>query len=759
MISGDAAELLRNCSSVAEVKTIHAQICEHNLHDGSAKKRRRFLENLVVQMYAQCGSVTDARQAFDTMSSRKNVFSWTIIISAYVRADHGSDALQLFRTMNQEGDRADEVTLTTLLGACSSLEDLQQGKMIHSLVKELGYGEQDGEEQDLMVGNSLVNMYAKCRSLADAIAIFDRMKNRSVFSWTIMVTAFAQNGQLQRAIQCYRQMCCDGVDPNAVTFVALLAACSSGGELAAGRKIAARVEASGLDSDLIVGSAIVNFYGKCGRLDEAREAFDRMPAKNNVTWNGMIAAYVQSGAATQAMDLFATMEDEGVVPDAMAVSSILGACSRLESGKRIHSAVIDRRQELQSDRAVCNALVHMYARCGSLDDARLVFLAIPSKNTVSWTTIIAAFAQQENRDYIEAAFQLFREMDLDGVAPTEVTIFYALETCSKMDRGGLASGRALHTAMDTAGRVELLSSVEVLNSLLDMYASCGSLIDAEAIFDRLLGSSSKNVDVVSWTNMIAAYVQHGQSSSALLLAKKMDLEGVKPDEIAMSTILGACTAHQATSLGRELHRRARELGYASNTIVGNALVFMYGSWGRVDDAARVFQELKNANSPDSNTFTAMIAGYARQGRTLQALSLYNEMNLHGVEPRDATFTSIFQACSHAGFLAKALEHFVFIYDFQGLEPTAEHFGCVVDLLGRSGFVREAEELVLAMPFEPDIVAWRSLLASCGGSDQGASRRAAEEAVHLQPSGCSSHYVLLSNLVRTLNHHHEKNAYL
>ncbi|EFJ13437.1 hypothetical protein SELMODRAFT_11063, partial [Selaginella moellendorffii] len=299
-----------------------------------------------------------------------------------------------------------------------------------------------GEEQDLMVGNSLVNMYAKCRSLADAIAIFDRMKNRSVFSWTIMVTAFAQNGQLQRAIQCYRQMCCDGVDPNAVTFVALLAACSSGGELAAGRKIAARVEASGLDSDLIVGSAIVNFYGKCGRLDEAREAFDRMPAKNN------------------------------------------------------------------------------------------------------------------------------------------------------------------------------------------------------------------NVDVVSWTNMIAAYVQHGQSSSALLLAKKMDLEGVKPDEIAMSTILGACTAHQATSLGRELHRRARELGYASNTIVGNALVFMYGSWGRVDDAARVFQELKNANSPDSNTFTAMIAGYARQGRTLQALSLYNEMNLHGVEPRDATFTSIFQACSHAGFLAK-----------------------------------------------------------------------------------------------------------
>eukprot|EP00249_Psilotum_nudum_P005992 c19378_g1_i1 orf=48-1511(+) len=373
------ASLLRwcgNAKSLADGKWVHARII------GSGRDGEAFLGNLLVQMYGKCGSVEDARAVFDRISER-NLFSWNLMISVYAQNRHGKQALRLFGQMQAEGFSPDKFTVTSLLSACAKLGALADGKLIHALAVA------NGLESNLIVGNALVHMYGGCGSLRDARGVFQKLHPRNVISWTSMIAAYAQNGCCKEALQLYRQMSVNGVKPNEITVLAILATCGILACLALGKLFHAMVVGSALQTHA-VETALINMYGKCGSLIDARNIFDKMHQRNVPSWNAMIATYAQNGHGDEALALFEQMELEGLLPNKITFLHILDSCAGLASiakGRAIHARIV--ASAFKVDNVVENSLINMYGKCGSLKDACHVFDKIPKPNVVSWTAMIA----------------------------------------------------------------------------------------------------------------------------------------------------------------------------------------------------------------------------------------------------------------------------------------------------------------------------------------------------------------------------------
>eukprot|EP00249_Psilotum_nudum_P024144 c29105_g13_i1 orf=356-1066(+) len=230
-------------------------------------------------------------------------------------------------------------------------EDFTEGKQVHASIVATGF------EEDVVVGNALVNMYAKCSRLEGARCLFEKMSRRSVVSWNCMITAYVQHGRGEEAFRLFRQMQVEGVIPDKITFTSILSACATKGVLAEGKTIHACIVASGFESDDAVATALVNMYSKCGSLADARTTFDKMPDRNVVSWNVMIAAYAHHGQGENALSLFREMILAGAIPDRVTFVSTLSACASqgsLFEGKLVHDRILASR--LLPDVALENAL-------------------------------------------------------------------------------------------------------------------------------------------------------------------------------------------------------------------------------------------------------------------------------------------------------------------------------------------------------------------------------------------------------------------
>ncbi|XP_024520121.1 pentatricopeptide repeat-containing protein At1g11290, chloroplastic-like [Selaginella moellendorffii] len=556
------------------------------------------------QLQTGCGSAEEARREFDRIAT-KNVVTWSAMLGAYARNGHSRQAVELYRRMvHEEKLEPSEVTYLGVVEACASLRSLDLGREIHRSIEAAGR-----LEIDAALGNALIGMYSKCRSCDDAWRVFESMKNKTVFSWNCMISAFTQQGQNRRALQLYHRMEPEGMKRNLVTFLSALTACSALQDLAQGKAIHARVADAGYDAQVVVRNALVHMYSKCGDLDAARDVFDNTVERSEVSWNSIMAAYAQNGRAAEALELYRKMD---VQPDCITFTTALDACSRLralDQGREIHQRLVS--SGLMPDAATGNALITMYGRCCCLDEARAVFDAMEARDVVTWTAIIAAYSQ---------------------------------------------SGDA--------------------RQALEIYA-------------RMRAESS-----------------------------------VKPNEITLVAIADACCAAKDLVQGRLVHSRAISSKFQIHGSLGNALVNMYASCGSLVEARKLFDEMRDHR--DVICWSSMIAAYARHGHAAEALNLLSELCLEGVEPDHITFITILFACSHAGLVAEGRYVFaLMVEDYCGC-PDAQHYQCLVDVLGRAGWMPLAEELVKSMPFEPECAAWMTLLGSynvCGDYQRG--RQAAE----------------------------------
>ncbi|KAJ7528356.1 hypothetical protein O6H91_15G000100 [Diphasiastrum complanatum] len=520
--------LLKGCSrrkALAEGKKVHALIVQSVLDSNI------FLANTLVHMYSKCGSVLHAHKVFKNMPQH-NVYSWTAIISAYADSGEGEEAINLFQQMQETGLAPDKVLFVVVLKACASLAGLEQGRKLHSDIIKRSF------QSDVVVGSTLVNMYAKWGCTEDARELFDNLSERDVVSWNAMIAGYAQNGLGKEALALYEQMKQEGMQPNNVTFVLLLKACASLAALEQGKQLHSEIMKRGFLSGVAVGNILVDMYAKCGCTEDARELFDNMSERDVISWNAMIAGYAQNGLGKEALALYEQMKQEGVQPDDVTLVLLLKACSglaALEQGKRLHSEIIKRG--FQSDVVVGSTLVNMYAKCGCPEGARELFDNMSERDVVSWTAMIAGYAQN---GLGKEALALYEQMKHEGVQPDNVTLVLLLNACASL--AALEQGKQLHSVIMKRG---FQSDVVVGSTLVDMYAKCGCTEGARELFDNM-----SERDVVSWNTMIAGYAQNGLGKEALALFEQMQREGTKPNKVTYISVLSACAHSGLVDQGR-----------------------------------------------------------------------------------------------------------------------------------------------------------------------------------------------------------------
>lgn len=528
----------------------------------------------------------------------------------------------------------------------------------------------------------------------------------------------------------------NGVDPEEIrrqstAFASLLRMCGKAMELSEGRRVHKLIIESGLDQDGFVQKGLVEMYGKCGALDDTQSVFDRMHRSNVFLWNIIIAAYVHHGFGNQALQLFRKMALEVVKPDKFTFSTILGACSTfaaLEQGRMIHAKIID--DEFESDAVVGTALVKMYVRCGSLEDARSVFDNWDEQDVISWNVIIAAYAQSgQDREVL----QLYGHMQEEGVQPDKLIACSILGACTTL--ACLTIGKAIHESA-VQGGFEL--DVGVGTALVSMYGKCGCLDTAQRIFWKL-----PHRNVVSWTAIIATFAQLGQCKKAFQLYRQMQQEeGVKPNEITYLSLLSGCANLADLEQGKMIHASIVKQDFELDDVLGTALINMYGKCGSLDDAENVFDRM---HRQDAVSWTAMIASHAQNGYAKKALQIFSRMQKEGVKPDAITFVSILSACSHAGLVEEGCQLFTSMTEGYRLTPSIDHYACIVDIFGRAGRLAEAEGFIKNMSIQPTALVWEILLGACkvhGDVERG--QCAAQHVLDLNP-GNATPYVMLSSI--------------
>lgn len=521
-----------------------------------------------------------------------------------------------------------------------------------------------------------------------------------------------------------------GLEANFTAYATSLRGCGNAQDLLEGKRVHALLIKRGRERDRFLGNLLILMYCKCGALKDARDLLFKLDQRNVFSWAIMIGAYAQHKLEKDALQLFIQMHVEGVIPDKVTFVTILSVCARqaaLAQGKQIHVHIV--HSGLESDVIIGTALVNMYSKCGCLENAQMTFDLMPERNVVSWTAMISLHA---TFGHGRQALMLFQKMQMEGVAPNEITFVSLFEACAS--HAALSQGQWIHACI--AERA-IHAGVVVGNALVNMYGKCDSLEDAWSVFNKMLER-----DVVSWTAMIAACVQHGHHKDACWLFETMKMEGNFPDRVTFISMLDACACQTALAEGKQIHVHVVGIAHGVDVVLGTALINMYGKCGRPEDSRIVFDNMLERNLVMWN---AIIAAYAQHGRGEEVLKLFDQMDRAGVAPDNVTFFSILSSCSHAGLVDEGYECFVIMHRHYGISPAVEHYNCIIGLLVRAGRLNEGEQVMKNMPFQPTSSTWMAILGACKmHSDVVQGKDAAGQLVELYPESISP-YILLSNI--------------
>ncbi|KAK9290892.1 hypothetical protein L1049_009071 [Liquidambar formosana] len=528
------------------------------------------------------------------------------------------------------------------------------------------------------------------------------------------------------------------VNAQGLYFLNRLDSCKSIAELK--QTHASIIKTIPLQTQQLIYAKLISFCATTSpsaNLSYARSIFAHLESPNLLVYNAILRCLSSSkNNSLEALELYREMLVKGFVPDNYTIPFALKACAQLQLlglGEAIHGHSVKTGMAL--DVYVNNTLMRVYAVCGIIRAVRRLFDGMPHRDLVSWTTLIQAYVKMGfPREGIRAFFQMCDHAKLraDGM-----TLVIVLSACSKL--GDLSMGREIHRYMHEN---KVNSDVFVGNALVDMYLKCGDADLARKVFDAM---PAKNV--VSWNSLILGLAQQGEFKEALDVFRKMQSIGVKPDDVTLVGVLNSCANQGVLELGKWVHAYIDRNRIRADGYIGNALVDMYAKCGSIDQAFRVFEAMK---CKDVYSYTAMIVGLAMHGQGQNALKLFSEMPKMGIEPDEVTFVGVLMACSHVGLVEEGWKHFEDMSRVYNLSPQTEHYGCMVDLLGRAGLIDEAEEFIRNMPIEPDAFVWGALLGACrihGKVELGQS--ALEKLVKIEPERDGA-YILMSNIYSSAN---------
>ncbi|XP_011626202.2 putative pentatricopeptide repeat-containing protein At3g47840 [Amborella trichopoda] len=589
---------------------------------------------------------------------------------------------------------------------------------------------QMGSPIDLFEANNLMSQLVKSKNLAQAHQLFEIMPQRDEVSWTTLIGGHINGSQPFEALALFSRMREEGTRIDEFVLSLILKACGTTNQLKQGESLHGFSVKTGFVNCVFVGSAILDMYTKTGCISKSRDVFHEMPQRNVVSWTAMMTGLVNSGHAKEALLYFSKMWASKIDVDSFTFATALKACADIDAlliGKEIHSQSIKLGFDLNS--FVGNTLTTMYNKCGKLEYALRLFERMPIRDVVSWTTKIAGFTQKgcENE-----ALQAFIQMRKVGVSPNEFTLAAVISAIAGL--GSVHLGMQLHAHVMCHGYI---GSMSVDNALMTMYAKCGDMTSALMVFYRM-GVR----DVVSWTAMISGYSQEGLGEEAFGLFSEMRRSGSRPNEVTLASLLSACAYMAILELGKQVHTHVLILGLEHNIMIRSAIINMYSRCGSIHDASMTFRLME---SRDLVSWTAMIIGCAEHGHCQEAVDLFEKMENVGLKPDYVTFIGVLTACGHAGLIDLGFHYFNSMVRDYNIKRGNEHYGCMVDLLGRAGRLNDAEAMIMSMPHKPNDIIWSMLLKACQvHGDVNCGKRAAEHILEFDPK-CAGTHITLSNI--------------
>lgn len=489
------------------------------------------------------------------------------------------------------------------------------------------------------------------------------------------------------------------------------------------------IHRTGLECQNDLGNYLVPMFVECRNVFVAEQVFNRLVQRSEHSWTSLIQGYVECEDPNYAFTLFEKMGEDCVRPSKHTYVALLNACARLkhlEKGQERHAEIAMEGLEVLP--YVGNALVDMYAKCGSLVEASDVFNTLVARDVVSWTALITGYTEQ---GLGAEALKCLQQMQSEGVHPNDVTYLCSLKACGGI--GDIDRGREIHTRLVIE---EFEKGPLIESTLVDMYAKCGLLAEAQDLFDAVPVR-----DTVIWNTLIAGYAEHGSGKEALRCLDQMGSEGVPPDMITHVCSLKACGCVGAIGKGQELHAEAIIGGLESDIFIGSTLVGMYAKCGAVAEARDVLEELPTRGvvtwnalisgfaehglakealcslkqmqaeglSSDVVAWSAVISSFAEQGENEVAFELVSQMQEQGVAPNRVTFLSILKACGNLAAIQFGRKVHAQINHVVGLEATSIVTAtALIDMYGDCGYMACANKVFDTIPVK-DLVIWNALI--------------------------------------------------
>ncbi|KAK7285432.1 hypothetical protein RJT34_20205 [Clitoria ternatea] len=545
--------ILESCSSMRQLKQIQARMTLTALITHTFPLSRL----LAFCALSDIGDIRHAHLLFRRFH-HPNTFMWNTMIRGYRKAQFPTISFSFFLHMLRQGVPFDCRTFVFALKACERFPRASEGESVHCVVTKIGF------RFELLVRNGLLHFYADRGWLEHAREVFDEMSHRDVVTWTTIIDGYASRDYPDEALGLFSLMLGSDVEPNEVTFIAVLSACSQKGDIGMGRYIHENVEKKNMRCSLSLRNALLDMYVKCGSLVAARELFDRMETrdvfswtsmvngyakcgdlesarwffdqtahKNVVCWSAMIAGYSQNNKPKESLKLFHEMVAAGMVPGEHALVSMLSACgqlSYLDLGHWIHQYFVNGKR-LSLNVTLENAIIDMYAKCGSIDAAAEVFGTMPERNLVSWNSMIAGYAANGRA---KQAIKAFDQMIQMGFKPDGITFVSLLTACS---HGGLISeGQEYFDTMERNYGIK--PKKEHYACMIDLLGRTGLLEEAY----KLITNMPMQPCEAAWGALLNACRMHGNIELATLSAH--NLLSLDPEDSGIYVLLANICANE-----------------------------------------------------------------------------------------------------------------------------------------------------------------------------------------------------------------------
>lgn len=498
------------------------------------------IEGSLLDLYVKCSDVKTAHKFF-LATQTDNVVLWNVMLVAYGQLGNLQESFNIYSQLQNKGLTPNQYTYPSILRTCTSAGALDLGEQVHTQAIKTGF------QPNVYVCSVLIDMYAKHGELETAMKIFRRLNEDDIVSWTAMIAGYAQHDMFAEALKLFEEMQDRGILTDNIGLASVISACAGIQALNQGRQIHSQSIVSGYSSDTSVGNALVCLYARCGCIQEAHLAFEKMYSRDNVSWNGLISGFAQSGKNEEALKVFTQMIQAGVEANMFTYGSAISAAANLahvKLGKQIHGRII--KTGLHSETEVCNVLVTLYAKCGSLNDARSVFIEVPQKNEISWNAMITGYCQH---GYGRQAIELFENMKMLKLKPNHITYVGVLTACShvRLVEEGLSYFRSMGEQHGLVPKQEHYACV------VDILGRAGELFRAKEFVQSM---------------------------------------PIEPDAMIWRTFLSACTVHRNREIGEVAAKRLLELepNDSATYVLMSNMYAVTGKWDHRDRTRRLMRD-------------------------------------------------------------------------------------------------------------------------------------------------------------------------